>query len=41
VGIAHITSIGKNEIELGDTKIPIGENYKKEADSIRNLLNQI
>lgn len=30
-GITHITAIGKNEMELGNTKNPIGENYKKEA----------
>jgi len=28
IGISHITSIGRHMIELGDIKIPVGENYK-------------
>jgi two-component system LytT family response regulator len=28
VNAHHITAIGKNEVEIGKTKIPVGENYK-------------
>ncbi|MGV3686238.1 MAG: LytR/AlgR family response regulator transcription factor [Daejeonella sp.] len=31
VGTNHITSIGRNEIELGDMKVPVGESYKIDA----------
>lgn len=31
VGTNHITSIGKNVIELGDLDVPIGESYKIDA----------
>ncbi|MNF13829.1 LytTr DNA-binding domain protein [compost metagenome] len=32
VGISHITSIGRNEIEIGEYKIPIGEKYRALVD---------
>lgn len=38
VGIKHITSIGKNEIELGNTKAPIGKNYKENLDELKREL---
>ncbi|HEX8377868.1 MAG TPA: response regulator [Pedobacter sp.] len=28
INISHVTSIGRNEIEIGKTKLPIGESYK-------------
>ncbi|MFA6944876.1 MAG: LytTR family DNA-binding domain-containing protein [Pedobacter sp.] len=34
ISIAHITSIGRNEIELQQMKIPIGENFRV---NIRNI----
>jgi len=34
VGAAHITAIGKNEISLGETVVPVGENYKAAVDQL-------
>lgn len=34
VGIDHITSIGRNVIELGDVKTPVGESYKIHTENI-------
>jgi two-component system LytT family response regulator len=34
VGTNHITSIGRNVIELGDLKVPVGESYKIDATKI-------
>jgi two-component system LytT family response regulator len=35
IGILHIKSIGRNEIELGDRRIQIGENYKVNVDELK------
>ena len=35
IGIMHITSIGRNEIESGNIKVQIGENYKADVDELR------
>ncbi|MEP6750864.1 MAG: response regulator transcription factor [Bacteroidota bacterium] len=31
----HIKNIGKNVIEMGNTKIPVGKNYKPELDKLK------
>ncbi|MDP2415208.1 LytTR family DNA-binding domain-containing protein [Daejeonella sp.] len=36
VGANHITTIGRNVIELGDLKVPVGESYKIDAASLRS-----
>jgi len=38
IGTLHITSIGRNEIELGDTRVQIGENYKVDVDELKRKL---
>lgn len=37
VGTNHITSIGRNVIELGDLKVPVGESYKIDVASITSV----
>ena len=38
IGVQHVTSIGKNEIELGNAKVPIGKNYKDSLDELKRKL---
>lgn len=37
VGTNYITSIGRNVIELGDLKVPVGESYKIDVASITSV----
>jgi two-component system LytT family response regulator len=39
-GIDHITSIGRNSIELGDVNVPIGESYKIHLGNILDDLRR-
>jgi two-component system LytT family response regulator len=34
IGTSHITSIGRNEIMIGEAQIPIGESYKEEVNKL-------
>jgi two-component system LytT family response regulator len=35
INTSHVTSIGRNEIEIGDTQIPIGESYKASISTLK------